>query len=83
MIFREDLLQKMSRNAIKIPDPEKFSEDVGKNIIFVLFLFYVMNNKSPESLDYYKYGRRHKSSIDLIENKHNINIRKEFHFIII
>ena len=28
VIFREDLMQKMSRNAIKIPDPEKLSEDV-------------------------------------------------------
>lgn len=28
VVFREDLLQKMSRNAIKIPDPETMTEDV-------------------------------------------------------
>lgn len=28
VVFREDLLQKMSRNAIKIPDQEKITEDV-------------------------------------------------------
>ena len=40
VIFREDLLQKMSRNAIKIPDPEKFSEDV-RNIFIRNFSLFV------------------------------------------
>ena len=33
VIFREDLLQKLSRNAIKIPDSEKLSEDLAKTLI--------------------------------------------------
>lgn len=33
VVFREDLLQKMSRNAIKIPDSEKLSEDLAKTLI--------------------------------------------------
>lgn len=33
VVFREDLLQKMSRNAIKIPDPDKLSEDLAKTLI--------------------------------------------------
>jgi DNA polymerase epsilon subunit 2 len=32
VVFREDLLQKMSRNAIKIPDSDKLTEDVCKLI---------------------------------------------------
>lgn len=33
VVFREDLLQKMSRNAIKIPDSEKLSEDLAKTLV--------------------------------------------------
>jgi len=33
VVFRENLLQKMSRNAIKIPDAEKLAEDLTKTII--------------------------------------------------
>ena len=31
VVFREDLLQKMSRNAIKIPDPDKLSDQNKTN----------------------------------------------------
>ena len=30
VVFREDLLQKMIRNAIKMPDTEKVTEDVSE-----------------------------------------------------
>lgn len=33
VVFREDLLQKMSRNAIKIPDSETLTEDLTKTLI--------------------------------------------------
>ncbi|RMZ94966.1 DNA polymerase epsilon subunit 2, partial [Brachionus plicatilis] len=33
VVFREDLLQKMSRNAIKIPDPDKLADDLAKTLI--------------------------------------------------
>ena len=33
VVFREDLLQKMSRNAIKIPDSEKLTEDLAKTLV--------------------------------------------------
>jgi len=33
VVFREDVLQKMNRNAIKIPDPEKITEDVWNCVL--------------------------------------------------
>lgn len=33
VVFREDLLQKMSRNAIKMPDSETITEDLTKTLI--------------------------------------------------
>lgn len=33
VVFREDLLQKMSRNAMKIPDSDKLAEDLTKTLI--------------------------------------------------